>query len=55
LIVVSAVHRGSVDSAVWKRFEDIVVEPLLKGHILASELHNFLSDESTHECAHRCD
>jgi len=52
LVVVSTVLRSSVNWTVWKRFEDIIVEPLLQWSILARVLHNLLSNKSTEECGH---
>lgn len=52
LVVVAAVHWGSVDITSGQRLEAVVVSPLLERHVFTSELDNFLGDKSSKECGH---
>ena len=47
LVVVSAAHWRSVDNFIRQSLETIVVQPLLKRGVFASEFDNFLGDDST--------
>lgn len=49
LIVVSAISRISINFSLGNRFKNVVVQPLLQWAVLASELYNFLSDNTPKE------
>lgn len=55
LVVISASLRRSVDISIFlgKSLKNVVVEPLLKRGVFASELHNFLSNNTSEEGSHR--
>lgn len=55
LVVVAAVHWLAVNVALGKRLEAVVMGPLPKGHVLASKLDDFLSNEATEHGAHGSD
>jgi hypothetical protein len=55
LIVVAAVKRSAVSCSTRKSLEDVIMQPLLKGRILACILHDLLSDDTTEEGSHGWD
>jgi len=52
LVVVSAVHGGSVDLALGEGVKDVVVEPLFEGSVFSGVLHDLLSNNATKEGSH---
>ncbi len=53
LVIVAAVEGCPVDLvSAGECLEDVVVEPLLQGTVLASVLHDFLGDHSSEERGH---
>ena len=55
LVIVSAVHGGSVNFTRRKGLEAVVVNPLLEGHVLSSEFDDLLSNKSTEHRSLRSD
>ena len=47
LIVVSAIHWGSINWSFRKCFQNVIVKPLFKWRVLAREFYNFLSNYTT--------
>ena len=50
LVVVSGVHGLSVNFALGKNLENLVMKPLLQGSVFTSVLDDFLGDNTAEEC-----